>query len=227
MNKISIIIPAFNQGNHTVNCLKGIVSTCDVDFETILIDDGSTELVYKAIPKLFPNIKVVRNETNLGFIKSTNRGFEIATGTHYLMLNNDTIIKDPKWLKKILCGMQKRGLDMAGVAGGRMTRDWNYIPGEAKKETDSFAYLAGWCLMLRREVIDSIGALSEKFGIGMFDDLDLCIRAKQAGFKMGIVEGIKITHLYHQTFIKSGYNISEQYKKNRLVFLEAHGIRID
>jgi O-antigen biosynthesis protein len=219
--KVSIIIPAYNQSALTINCLKGVLTTCGVDFEVLLVDDGSTEPVYQALPRLFPTIQILRNDTNLGFIKSTNLGLKTVAGTHCLMLNNDIIIHDSKWLKKMVDGLESRGLDLAALAGGNMSDDWHYISGETKSESEPFTYLAGWCLLMRREVVDRLGGLDESYGIGFWDDVDLSLRAKRAGFKLGIVEGISVEHLYHSTFKAAGVNILEQYEKNRLIFLGA------
>jgi GT2 family glycosyltransferase len=219
--KVSIIIPAYNQSTLTLNCLKGVLTTCGVDFEVLLVDDGSTEPVYQALPRLFPTIQILRNQTNQGFIKSTNLGLKAATGTHCLMLNNDIIIHDAKWLSKMVESMERRGLDLAALAGGNMSSDWQYIPGETKSESEPFTYLAGWCLLMRREVIERLGGLDEDFGCGFWDDVDFSLRAKQAGFKLGVVEGIQVEHLYHSTFKGCGINVLEQYEKNRLIFLKA------
>lgn len=219
-DKISIIVPAFNQGRLTVNLLNDLIKTCGVKYEIILIDDGSTELIYKVLPKLYSDIKIIQNEINEGFIKSVNKGITEATGNYILLLNNDTEIKDIYWLKKLLDGAKKRNLDMAGVAGARMNeKTWEYLPGEVFKENDKFTYLPFWCCLIKKRIIDKIGMLDEQFGRGFFDDLDFNLRALNAGFKLGVVEGIKVKHLYHQTFKASGINITEQYIENREIFL--------
>lgn len=224
-NKVSIIIPAYNEGQHTVNCLKGVLTTCDVKFEILLIDDGSTELIYKVLPKLFPDIKILRNETNLGFIKSVNKGIRAATGNYILLLNNDVdVSKKPLWLKILLAGMRRRKLDMCAPSGGNLDRKYNYIPGESTKETDKFSYLPFWCCLIKKNVINEVGLLDEQMGLGFWDDVDYCFRAQRAKFKIGVIEVPDIKHLYHQTFLKCGINLQSQYEKNRQIFLNKWGI---
>jgi GT2 family glycosyltransferase len=220
---ISVVIPAYNNGALTINCLNDVLKTYGVEHEVLLIDDGSTELMYKALPRLYPSVKVLRNDVNSGFIKSVNRGIQESKGDVVLLLNNDVRIADPKWLTKLVDGMNGRALDMASVAGARTTKDWHYIPGEVYKAKDDFTYLVGWCLAVKRKVFDKVGLLDEDFGFGFWDDVLLSYRAKQAGFKLGIVEGIGIKHLYHSTFKSSGINVQTQYTKNRDVFLRKLG----
>lgn len=223
---ISIIIPAYNNAKLTINCLADVSKTSSVNYEVLLIDDGSTDPIYKLLGRFHPTVKVIRNETNLGFIRSVNRGIQESTGDYILLLNNDVCISDPLWLSKMLDKMAKRQLDMCALAGGRLDeKTYEYIPGEAKKENDKFSYLPFWCCLIKREVIDEIGVLDEAFSVGFWDDVDFCYRAKKAGYKLGIVSGIQVKHLYHQTFISSGYNINKQYKENRQVFLNKIGVK--
>lgn len=220
---ISVIIPAYNNSALTLNCLGDVIKTCGVEYEVLLVDDCSTEPVYRVIPKLFRDVKVLRNDTNVGFIKSVNAGLRQAKGDYLLLLNNDLRISDPGWLIRLLGGTTTRGLDLSSVAGGVLDADLNYVPGETKTETGEFSYLVGWCLLFSRQVYETLGPLDEIFGVGLFDDADYSFRARAAGFKLGIIEGVGLTHLYHQTFLKSGYNITEQYLKNREIFVRKHG----
>lgn len=225
MSEISIIMPCYNQSNHTINALSGLVKTCNVDYETILVDDGSKEPIYKILPKLYPSIKVIRNDINSGFVKSVNRGIKEAVGDLVLLLNNDVDVgQNPMWLKKMFDSANKRGLDMCAPAGGNLDGKYNYIPGESKKENDKFTYLPFWCCLINRKVIDVVGLLDERFGMGFWDDADYCHRVKKSGFKMGIVELPEVKHAYHQTFLKSGINIRKQYELNRKIFLDKWGL---
>jgi GT2 family glycosyltransferase len=217
---ISIVIPAYNQAKLTVDCLNGITRTYGVEHEVILVDDCSKEAMYSLMGRLYPGIKIIRNPNNLGFAKSVNAGIKEATGEYILLLNNDVQIKDPGWLKRLVEGARSRNLDLASAAGGRLDKDYNYVPGEAKTETDSFSYLAGWCLLIKREVFDKIGLIPEAYGRGFWEDVEFCFRAKESGFKLGIVELNGLTHLYHSTFKGEGIDVSALYNQNREIFLK-------
>jgi glycosyltransferase involved in cell wall biosynthesis len=60
--------------------------------------------------------------------------------------------------------------------------------------------LSGFCLLMKREVYEAIGGLDERFGLGLFDDDDLAIRARQAGFELAVAHDLFIHHFGGRTF---------------------------
>jgi len=220
MNKVSIVIPVFNQLRMTIDCLKDVMKTYGVETETIVVDDGSTEPVSKAITKMFPQVRVIKNDTNLGFAKTVNRGIVEASNDLICLLNNDIKLTNPAWLKIMAESLYNCDLDMTAPAGGRMDGKWNYIPGEAKKKGEKFSYLVGWCLLVKKKVFDKIGLMPTDFGKGFFEDVLFGHRARRAGFKMDITEDTGVQHLYHATFKKEGFNISNEYQEKRKIFLD-------
>lgn len=220
MEKVSIVIPVYNQLTMTIKCLNDVLKTYGVDMEIIVVDDGSSQHVTRAISKMFPQVNVLTNDANMGFAKTVNRGIRAATHDKILLLNNDITLPNSAWLKIMVESLNSDGLDMTAPAGGRMDGQWNYIPGEAKKRGEKFSYLVGWCLLIRREVFDKVGLIPEDFGKGFFEDVLFGYRAKRAGFKLDITEGTEVQHLYHTTFKDEGYNITEEYQNKRKKFLD-------
>jgi GT2 family glycosyltransferase len=80
--------------------------------------------------------------------------------------------------------------------------------------------LVGFCLLIRREVIDRIGLLDERFGIGNFEDDDYCRRARDAGFKLAIAADAFVHHFGGRTFIGSGVNHGELMRRNERLYRE-------
>lgn len=218
MNKVSIIIPVYNQLKMTIKCLQDVIRTYGVEIEIIVVDDGSKEPISRIIPKLFPDVKLLINEHNVGFARTVNKGIQSASHDLICLLNNDIELPNPGWLKTMIASMDE--FDLTAPAGGRMDNNWNYQPGEAKTRKDNFSYLVGWCILIKRQVFDKIGLIPEDFGKGFFEDVLFCYRAKKAGFKLGITEGTKVKHLYHATFKAEGYKLSEEYQKKRKIFLD-------
>jgi GT2 family glycosyltransferase len=218
MDKVSIIIPVYNQLKMTIDCIKDLLLTHGADIEIIVVDDGSKEPISRILPKLFPGIKVLKNEINQGFSKTCNRGIREAKYDLICLLNNDIRLPNAGWLRLMIDSLKE--CDLTAPAGGRMDKDWNYQNGEAKNKGDSFAYLVGWCILFKRDVINKIGLIPEDFGFGFFEDVLFCHRAKKAGFKMEITEGTKVEHLYHTTFKAEGYNLTKEYMQKRKIFLE-------
>ncbi len=88
--KVSIVISVFNQLRMTSNCLKAIQRfTTEVEYEVIVVDDCSGEPTRRTLERI-KGLHLLRNETNLGFLKSCNRAAATARGEYLLFLNNDT-----------------------------------------------------------------------------------------------------------------------------------------
>jgi len=220
MNKVSIIIPVYNQLKMTIDCLRGLLNTTEVETEIIVVNDGSEEPVSHAIKKMFPDVNVLTNEKNLGFAKTVNRGIYASRKYNYIcLLNNDTILHNPRWLKIMIDNMEENNLDLTGPVGGEMDANWNYI-GEVKSKEEPFQYIPGWCLLIKREVYDDIGPMSDKFGIGFWEDVLYSYIAKKEGFRLGITENTGVEHLYHKTFKAAGYDLAKEYKEKRKIFLD-------
>ena len=60
--------------------------------------------------------------------------------------------------------------------------------------------LTGFCLLVRREVFEQVGAFDEQFGLGFFDDDDLCVRAREAGFALVVAQDVFVHHFGNRTF---------------------------
>src|SRR5271157_4139119 len=164
MDKVSIVIPVYNQLQVTINCLNDLMKTYGVEYEIIVVDDGSKEPITKMIPKMFPSVKVITNEKNSGFAKTCNNGIRAAQYDLICLLNNDTRLPNPQWLKLMVDELAN--VDLTAVAAGKMDKDWHYQAGEVKKKGEPFTYLAGWCLLVKKEVFDKIGLIPEQFGTG-------------------------------------------------------------
>lgn len=91
---ISIIIVNYNTYDLTKSTINSVIETVNnIDYEIILVDNASAD---RSIEKLeedfygYQNIKIIKNDINLGFSKANNIGMRIATGDYFLLLNSDT-----------------------------------------------------------------------------------------------------------------------------------------
>lgn len=95
MPKVSVIVPVYNSGQELRDCLDSLVEQTEKDIEIIVIDDGSTDKspeIEAEYQEKYPNIKVYRNERNLGQSKTRNRGIEIAEGDYIAFLDSDDYV---------------------------------------------------------------------------------------------------------------------------------------
>lgn len=200
--QVSIIIPAYNQFEYTYYCLEYIKKNSgNVSYEIILADDVSTDITQQ-IMEIVKGIKVVRNDTNLRFLRNCNNAAKHAKGEFILFLNNDTQVQD-NWLEPLVTLMNDDSVGMVGSkliysdgwlqeAGGIVWDDasaWNYgnkrNPEEPEfnyvKEAD---YISGAAIMIRRSLWEEIGGFDERFAPAYYEDTDLAFEVRKHGYKV-------------------------------------------
>lgn len=200
MPKFSIIIPVKDNFELTQKCLKSI-NDYTTDFEVIIVDNGSN-------PSWFGPQKLVRNEQNLGFPIAVNQGIKAAAGEVIVVLNNDTIVT-PFWLDHL--AEHLKVFDIVGPISNNVSgpQKIDILSKSASVNIDSYAAeiyqknqgrvfpfhrLVFFCVAIKRQVIEKIGLLDEQFSPGNFEDDDFCLRAVEAGFKLGIAQDVFIHH---------------------------------
>ena len=89
--KLSIVIPTYNAHEWIEQCLDSIrLHRPSSDYETIVVDDTSSDDTVAVVTSTFPGVRVFANEKNVGFGKTVNVGLKAAGGEYILVLNNDT-----------------------------------------------------------------------------------------------------------------------------------------
>ncbi len=92
---ISVIIVNYNVQAYLENCLIALnASEVDGDVEIIVVDNNSFDGSVEMLRSRFPQVKVVKNRTNLGFARAVNRGFQESSGEYLLVLNPDTLVQE-------------------------------------------------------------------------------------------------------------------------------------
>lgn len=96
--EVSIIIPNWNGDEVLAECLDSIlVHTQDIDFELIIVDNGSTDSsphIIRQVAESDDRVKPIFNRENLFFARACNQGFEISTGRYVIVGNNDIVLQD-------------------------------------------------------------------------------------------------------------------------------------
>lgn len=95
MPKVSVIVPVYNSEQELRDCLDSLVEQTEKDIEIIVIDDASTDNspeIEAEYQKKYPNVKVYRNERNLGQSETRNRGIELAEGDYITFLDSDDYV---------------------------------------------------------------------------------------------------------------------------------------
>lgn len=209
--RCDIIIPIWNQLQYTKECIKSIARNTAYPYRLILVDNGSeseTRDYLKSLAKEDTKVALIRNEQNLGFVKAVNQGLKVSTAPYVCLLNNDTI-PAPGWLERLVefAESHKDAGLLNPVCDGHLDTP---IDEYAKKlEANEGRYMEmnqcfGFCMLMKRELIDKIGCLDEAFGIGGFDDTDYSMRAHKAGYRSVCVHNSYVYHKQHVSFKAMG-----------------------
>ena len=236
----SIIIATYNQLACTQACLESIRMRTDEPYEVIVVDNGSTDGT-PAFLKQYPEITLIPNQANRGFPAAMNQGLRAARGRNLLLLNNDTVVTTG-WLTRLLGALHSEPcIGVVGPVSNQVSGPQQIpVTYQNLSQLDSFAWqhgkrfsglvepsarLVGFCLLFRREVLERIGVLDERFGVGCFEDDDYCLRARQAGFETVIANDAFVHHSGSQTFRHSAVDLDRLMSRNRRKFEEKWGLR--
>ncbi|MFH1190129.1 MAG: glycosyltransferase family 2 protein [Candidatus Omnitrophota bacterium] len=195
---VDIIIPVFNKAAITKGCLDSITANSDTPYRIILIDNasgGETKRYLEAFAGAAGNVTLVRNGSNLGWVKSVNRGIGMSSSPYICIMNNDTVVRTPGWLAKLTA--VARDSDDIGL----VNPCFDSISGAAiEKPYIEIDFCRGYCILVKRAVIEKVGALDEAYGMGYYDDDDLSVRAIHAGFRCVRANDVVVEHLKDSTF---------------------------
>jgi len=116
---VSILITTWNGIELVRSCLRAVAEqTVGIDYETILVDDASTDGTEAMVRRDFPSVRVLVRPANGGFVRANNDGVRAARGKYVLLLNSDTILLNDA--VSILAGYLDTHPDV-GICGGRLT----------------------------------------------------------------------------------------------------------
>ena len=201
--KVSIIIPVYNQWEYTYNCLESIKKNTEgINYEIIVIDDVSNDETVN-ISKYIENITVIRNKSNMGFLKNCNNGSKYAKGKYIHFLNNDTNVQK-NWLSslvELIESDEKIGLvgsklvypdGILQEAGGIIWKDasgWNYgrMDDPEKPEYNyvkEIDYISGASIMIKKELWEEIGGFDKRYVPAYCEDSDLAFEVRKKGYKV-------------------------------------------
>ena len=200
-------------------CLSSIRSQTFREFETIVVDNGSTDGSVAWVKECWPeSVSIVALPSNLGFAGGNNAGIRHARGRYVILLNNDTAV-DPGWLAamggavrrhpgagmftpKILNYYRRDEIDntghliyLDGLARGRDRLEKDDGRFDAEGET---LWPSGCAGVYKKEMLDRIGLLDESF-YAYGEDVDLGLRARWAGWSCFYVPTAVVYHKYSAT----------------------------
>jgi GT2 family glycosyltransferase len=229
--RCDIVIPVWNQPVFTRDCIDSIgKNTAGVDYRIIIIDNASDSDTKKYLEGLArgegQKVLLHRNERNTGFIRAANCGISLSDAPYICILNNDTITSDG-WLGTMI-DIAESGKDIGIVNPSSNNLGQRPERGEPieryasslSSQKGRFVELGtaiGFCMLIKREVIDRIGVFDEVYGMGNFEDTDFSRRAVKEGYRCVRACGAYVYHRENTSF-KRLSTFEDDFRRNREIF---------
>lgn len=207
--KISIIVLNRNNRNVIFKCVNSLLQFCArYDYELIVVDNQSTDGSYELLLDE-PRIKVLQNTVN-GCSTGRNLGAEHATGDVLVFLDSDQWVVSEGWLdlglelldqhRNLGAIGRNAGWFEPGTVIGPITQT---MPDEGRRPNQLFrtdiAYLSTAGMIIRRALFQAIGGFDPAYDPTCYEDTDLSLRVRHAGFELAHCPFMPINHLPHQT----------------------------
>ena len=223
------------------DCLDALLAQDYPDFEVIVVDNASSDGSADFVAEKYPQVRLVCNERNLGFAGGCNVGLRAAAGDVLVLLNQDTVVQ-PGWLNALASVLDDPGVGVAGCkileadgvtlshCGGSLelvsAQTQHYgadelDEGQYDKAVD-VDYVTGAAFAVRRDVLDRIGLMDERFFPGYYEDTDFCLRARKASFRIRYVPDAVVIHHVSASTRQHWVRRRFYYYRNRLLFLFKH-----
>lgn len=235
---VTVAILAWNSWETTKACLDSLRPTLGVRDQVVVVDNGSTDGTATGL-RGYPWVQVVTNPVNRGFAGGCNDAAKSARSDLIIFLNNDTLLA-PKWIEPLVAAFEDPTVAAVGprsnfVSGPQVVAEALYgSPAEMRRFARSWSAahramtspverLVGFALAVRRSVFETIGGFDEGYGIGGFEDDDLCRRIIASGYKLLISHESFVHHDGHRTFDANGLDWYAEQESNRARFISTHG----
>ncbi len=240
MKKCDIVIPVYKSPDWVKVCVYALFkNTDDSIINTVyLINDCDDELTINCLKNLsekYSKVKVLKNEKNLGFIKTTNKGMKESNADYVLLLNTDCILSKNAISKLInhIENNPKIGL-ICPISSNAANLTFEMYEGfsfmqmnelfEKKFKGMNFdaCTVVGNCLMITRECIKKVGYLDEAYGTGYGEETDYQFKAMAEGFEAKVAID---TYVFHKSEVSFGTSKEKQekLKRNRDLFFSRWG----
>lgn len=245
---LSIVIVNFETPDYTLECVRSIYKNKPhCAFEVIVIDNGSKDGSLDRLREEIPQALCIETGANIGFSQANNLGINNARGNFILLLNSDTKILDnsiDKMLEYLLANPHVGALGPRQLHGnGKLQLSWGSFPtliSEAFRKVvhqrlsmndlkirdyleEKYAgstdvdWVSGSCLMARRDAYRDAGLLDGRFFM-YFEDIDLCRRMKDSGWRIHYNSDITIVHYGGVSAKRNLLRVLVEYRRSQIYF---------
>ncbi|MBS1722987.1 MAG: glycosyltransferase [Armatimonadetes bacterium] len=231
---VSVCIPLFGGEDDIAACLASLEHCRPLLHEVIVVDNASPDGA-KEVVRGFPWVRLIENDSNRGFAAASNQGLAASSGEVVLFLNSDTFVPS-SGLRALIEDLLGSGTiaaagPMSNNVGHFQQLDATYTTLErvelfaeelsrSGKEPIEKDMLVGFCLAVKRSALDETGAFDERFGLGMYEDTDLCYRMRRAGYKLVVSQRAFVHHKGSASISRANLDGHKMLHENEGRFIE-------
>lgn len=240
---LSIVIVSYNSKDVMKACIESIrINNISSSYEIVVVDNASTDGVTEWLESQ-NDITLIKNQDNKGFGAACNQGIKASSPDYDIfLLNNDTVVSPNAifWMRMGLYENDRVGATSCMSNNGgfqNITEVFDsvseYIYYATKNNIPEYypyenkVWLAGFAVIIKRDVLDQIGLLDLRYGKGYYEDDDIGIRIQKAGYQCIVCHNSFIFHCGSFSFNNDVEEKNRLSRNNRKVFKEKWGFDID
>lgn len=231
---MSVVIVNWNLREDTIECLDSVFEMDYPAIDVIVVDNGSADGSVERIRQSFPQVRQLANAQNLGFAAAANQGIDLALARGYdyiLLLNNDTVAAPDMMERLVAAGEQQRQF---GILSPRILyfdqpdrtwqlasrwHTWLPMPVDIRQTDDTLLeadFVTGCGMLLRRALLQRVGKFDTRYFM-YGEDVDLCARARRAGWRVAVVPEARLWHKVSASASKASAEMHYWRTRNRLL----------
>jgi GT2 family glycosyltransferase len=238
MNSLcDVIVLTWNQLEIIKTFADSFISNTFLPSRLIIIDnnsnDGTKEYLLSLKNTPFCHFQIILNEENKGFVGGMNQGIKISQAEYVCLANNDVIFTK-SWLEEIISIFEKNqriGLinpnsNNLGAIPPKNSSLEEFAQSLRKKYKGTFVempFCIGFCMVIKKEVIEKVGGLSKEYFPMFFEDTDYSMKVKKEGYLIGVAKGSYVYHQEHASFKQWPKEKEKVFLRSREVFFKKWG----
>ena len=242
--RVVVVILTYNSQASIGACLASLAANDYTNFEIVVVDNASVDRTVDIVRAHPSAATLIPNQRNLGYAQGNNVGMRaaMARGAEYIFVLNDDVIVASDLISQMVAAAQAHpnaallgplvyhfaDPQIIQSAGGAMTPRWEFLHrGQNQIDQGQFnsiepvAWLTGCAILARRAALEKIGLFDSDFFM-YWEDVDWCLRARQAGFEILFVPQAKLWHKGVQMDYQPGPNVAYYSARNELLLLRKH-----
>jgi GT2 family glycosyltransferase len=243
---VLVIVLCHNGVELTMACLGSLRRQTYGGARVLVVDNASRDGTPQAVRERFPEVVVIEAGANLGFAAGNNLGLRYACAegyTYALLLNNDTEVA-ADLVERLVAACEAN--PRVGVAGPRICYydrpgtiwsaggaiDWgrgttamlglDMPDGPPFDQPAEVAFVTGCALLVRREVLEQVGLIDERFGM-YYEEAEWCVRIGRAGWRIIYAPEGRLLHKIRPELQSLSPRVLYYMTRNRLLFLRLTG----